>query len=173
MKKADLVLFGRVVRSHGKEGFLKVRSTERPAPGFACETIYLQTGGNSEAHRVESLEFKHNHYFLKLAGIDDLESADRTEGAEVLVDAGCFGPLAPGRYYDFELLGCRVVTTAGLEAGTVEGIIHAGENVLLTVSDGRREVYVPFVEKVCVRVSTEEKVIVIDPPEGLLDLNEI
>jgi ribosomal 30S subunit maturation factor RimM len=36
-----------------------------------------------------------------------------------------------------------------------------------------RELFVPFTEAICVEVDPEARVIVIDPPDGLLELNEI
>jgi ribosomal 30S subunit maturation factor RimM len=35
-----------------------------------------------------------------------------------------------------------------------------------------REVLIPAVESICVRISPEEKQILIDPPEGLMDLSK-
>ena len=61
----------------------------------------------------------------------------------------------------------------GTEVGEVAGILEAGGPVLLVVRRGDREVYVPFTEGICVKVDPEAKAIVIDPPEGLLELNEI
>jgi len=173
LRKVELVNLGRVVRSHGKEGFLKVSLYERQLPDFACSRIYLQKGGDRRAYRLESLEFKHNHCFLKLEGIDTQAQADRVVNCEVLAEASCFGRPGEGCYYQFEISGCRVVTVDGRELGEVSGIVEAGSNELLTVTDGKKEIFVPFVEAVCVRIEPREKLIVIDPPEGLLELNEV
>lgn len=43
----------------------------------------------------------------------------------------------------------------------------------MVVKRGDGEFYVPFTETICVKVDPEAKEILIDPPDGLLELNEI
>ena len=80
-----------------------------------------------------------------------------------------------GRLYDFALIGCSVMTTAGLPVGVVRDVVAIGESTLLVIEGdpGPKEVMVPFVRDICVEVDPDGKRIVIDPPDGLLDLNEI
>ena len=51
---------------------------------------------------------------------------------------------------------------------SIEG---GGEAHRLVVEDGSTEVQVPLSSPICVRVDPRERVIVLDPPEGLLELN--
>lgn len=66
-----------------------------------------------------------------------------------------------------------MVTENGDVIGLVEDILFISENDLLIVGKGKRKMYVPFTESICIEVNLEKRVIVIDPPDGLLDLNEI
>jgi len=105
--------------------------------------------------------------------VDTLEGADALAGAEVFVAEESFRPLDCGAYYEFQLVGSRVVTVGGTEVGTVRDVLPAGGSNVLVVARGDDEVYVPFAESICRRVDPAGRVIVIDPPDGLLDLNEI
>jgi ribosomal 30S subunit maturation factor RimM len=40
------------------------------------------------------------------------------------------------------------------------------------VKGSGREYLIPAVEDICIRISIEEKQILVDPPEGLMDLNK-
>lgn len=175
MKRAELVTLGKVLRSHGKAGVLKVRLYDGELPDRACSRLHLQRGADRKTYQVESLDFRCNCCFIKLKGVDTLAKADQTVGSEVLVDSECYSaPAEEGNYYEYEILGCRVETVDGRAVGEVGRVIKAGPGSLLSVIDGGgREVLVPFVEQVCVRIEPDEKLIVIDPPQGLLDLNEI
>lgn len=84
-----------------------------------------------------------------------------------------FRRLEPDRFYDFEVLGRRVVTREGTEVGEVAGILETGGPALLVVRRGEREVYVPLAEGILVRFDRGSGPVVIDPPDGLLELNEI
>jgi 16S rRNA processing protein RimM len=173
LKNKDLVALGRILRSQGRDGQLKLRLNEKGFPGSDCATIYLRRADGFEAFAVESLTLDRSAYFLKLKGIDTLAGADALAGLEVFVAEADFRRLDEGLFYDFEVIGCRVVTRDGAEVGEVAGILPAGGPILLVVRRGEGEVYVPFTEKICVNVDPEAKEILIDPPDGLLELNEI
>lgn len=67
------------------------------------------------------------------------------------------------------------MTTAGLPVGAVRDVAAIGESTLLVVEGdpGPKEVLIPLSREICVEIDPEGRRIVIDPPDGLLDLNEI
>jgi len=66
-----------------------------------------------------------------------------------------------------------VVTKEDARVGSVKDILFIEGNDLLVVERGEREMFVPFTESICVEVNLEERKITVDPPDGLLDLDEI
>jgi 16S rRNA processing protein RimM len=82
-------------------------------------------------------------------------------------------PLEGGRYYLFQLKGCSVTTKDGAAVGSVEDIFFVEGNDLLVVEKDGRKILIPFSESICVKVNLEERKITIDPPGGLLDLDDI
>jgi len=173
LRKADLVALGRVVRSQGRDGRIKLRLNEKGPTGFAGRTVYVERGGDLTACEVESLSLDRNAYVLKLKGVDTLEAAEALAGREIYAAEPDFRGLGGDRFYDFQILGSRVRTRDGAEVGTVAALLAAGGPVLLVVRRGDEDVYVPFNEAICVKVDPEAREVVIDPPAGLLDLNEI
>jgi 16S rRNA processing protein RimM len=78
-----------------------------------------------------------------------------------------------GEFYHDALIGCRVETTAGKEVGTVSRVEGPrGMSILVVKGEGAREVLVPLAEAICPVIDPAARRIVIDPPEGLLDLND-
>lgn len=173
MKRADLVALGKVVRSQGREGHVKLRLYERGPTRFKGTRVYLSRGDEGEAYEIESLTVDRNATILKLAGVDTLDAADALTGREVLAAEADFPDPDRGVYYDFEVVGSRVRTRDGSEVGRVAAVLDAGGPILLVVRRGDRDVYVPFTEPICLSVDRDAREIVIDPPDGLLDLNEI
>ena len=106
-------------------------------------------------------------------GIDTLDLAENFKGEEIWVPEGALKSLDKGKYYLFHLTGCSVVTRGGNSIGLVKDILFIKENDLLVVEKGDRKMYIPFTESICIEVDLVKKEIVIDPPDGLLDLNEI
>jgi 16S rRNA processing protein RimM len=79
-------------------------------------------------------------------------------------------PLPADHYYDWELEGCTV--KVGAESiGTVKSVLKTGGTEILVVADENdKERLIPFADSIVVEVDAEQKTIVVDPPEGLLDL---
>jgi ribosomal 30S subunit maturation factor RimM len=55
--------------------------------------------------------------------------------------------------------------------GRVTDVQGPLERSYLVVDSSRGEVLIPMVETICVRVDPKARVIVVDPPDGLLDAN--
>lgn len=108
-----------------------------------------------------------------MRGIDNLDSAQDLAGKEIWIPEEDLQPLDRDGYYLFQLIGCSVVTESGDSVGLVKDVLFITENDLLVVEKGEREMFIPFTESICVKMNLEKGEIVIDPPDGLLDLNEI
>jgi len=110
---------------------------------------------------------------LKLRDIQTLDQAEEYVGQEMVLPEKDLQPLGKDLYYIYQLSECSVITRTGEKIGTVKDMMFIKGNDLLVVEKGGREIYIPFAESICVEVNLERKEIVIDPPEGLLELDEI
>jgi 16S rRNA processing protein RimM len=109
--------------------------------------------------------------------VSDRAAADALRGSVFVVESDDLPPIdEPDTYYDHQLEGLRVRTTAGQYVGVVAEVLHTAAGELLAVrrADGGEmgagELLVPFVSAMVPLVSLDEGIIEIDPPEGLLDL---
>ncbi len=110
---------------------------------------------------------------VKLKGIDTLDKAENIAGQEIWIPEEDLHPLDRGRYYLFQLSGCSVVTKGGDRIGSVKDVLFIKENDLLVIEKEGRNILIPFTEAICIGVDLGKREIIIDPPDGLLDLNEI
>jgi 16S rRNA processing protein RimM len=111
---------------------------------------------------------------IKFSGVDSIASASGLKGRHVLIPAEERMPLPTNHYYLWELQGCRVVTEhqgRRVEVGTVTDIEPTGGVDVLHVATSRGEVLIPLAQAICTKIDTQARTILIEPPEGLLDLN--
>ena len=105
-----------------------------------------------------------------MAGYDDVEAAKELVGFEFAVPESERVPLPADHYYDWELEGCTVKVGAD-SIGTVNSVLKTGGAEILVVTDNSgKEQLIPLADSIVVEVDAAGKTIVIDPPEGLLDL---
>lgn len=135
--------------------------------------LFFKKEEGFEEFEIEALNHYKKTYLLKLEGIDNLEQADRFAGAEIFVREKDLHPLEEDQFYHFQIIGCSVRTQAGEKVGIVEDLFIIRDNILLVVREGKKEILIPFSRSICPEVNLSRKEIVVDPPEGLLDLNEI
>jgi len=172
----DLVV-GRVVKAHGVTGeiVVDVRTDDpqnRFAPGITLRGR-RRRGGSEDDFRIESVRSHGERLLVRLVGVADRDTADELRGTLFLVDTAELPPIDdPDEFYDHELEGLTVSTVDGASVGTVGEVLHTAAGELLSVkrADGA-EVLVPFVAAIVVSVSRTDGAVVIDPPEGLLDLD--
>ena len=79
--------------------------------------------------------------------------------------------LPEGTFYRHDLVGCRVETRLGDPVGVVSGVEGPLGGSRLVVVGAAGEVLIPFASEICTAIDPAAKRIVVDPPEGLLDLN--
>jgi 16S rRNA processing protein RimM len=168
----DLVLVGRIARTHGIRGDLLVNpETDFPEERFLeGRVLQLEMPGRTEPVTIESVRFHQGRPLVGFAGVDTMEAAEALIGAELKVPEAEIPPLPAGTYYRHDLVGCEVTDTKGQAIGRVTSVDGPMERSRLVIAGPRGEVMVPMVGGICVRVDPAAKVIVVDPPAGLLDL---
>ena len=65
------------------------------------------------------------------------------------------------------------MTLKGREVGRIKDLIAVSGSDLLVVESGKREILIPLIGTICREFDLQNRRVVIDPPDGLLDLNEI
>jgi 16S rRNA processing protein RimM len=164
---------GRVARTHGRFGRVIVNpETDFPESRFrAGQVLWLRRGGRVEALTIEVVRFHQGRPIVGFGGVGSMMDAEALAGAELRVPVADLAPLADGQYYRHDLVGCRVTTRGGETVGVVVRVDGGWHGSHLVVDRGGRELLVPLADEICVRIDPASREIVIDPPEGLLDLD--
>lgn len=168
----DLVLVGRIARTHGLRGHVIVNpETDCPEERFvAGRVLRLEAAGRSQAITIDSVRFHQGRPIIGFSGIATMDDAEALLGAELRVPEAELPPLPAGTYYRHDLVGCEVTDTGGQAIGRVISVDGPIEQSRLVIAGPRGEVMVPMVGGICVSVDPAARTIVIDPPKGLLDL---
>ena len=168
------MLVGRIARPHGLRGQVVVN----PETDFVEErfvsgaTMWTHSDRGDETLTISSARVQNGRPVVAFAGFASIDDAERLAGLELRVPEESLQSLGQGTYYQHELVGCRVQTIGGDPVGDVVRVDGGAGGSLLTVTGPRGEVLVPFAQHICVEIDVAGRRIVIDPPDGLLELNE-
>lgn len=169
---SELVIVARAVRPRGLKGEIVAELLTDFPDRFEDleELVLVSPRGERTTKRLEDYRFQNHRVILKLADYDDVDAAKELVGFQFAVPESERVPLPADHYYDWELEGCTV--KVGAESiGTVKSVLKTGGTEILVVADENdKERLIPFADSIVVEVDAEKKTIVVDPPEGLLDL---
>lgn len=172
----DWVELGRVLRPHGLDGGLLI-SLHSDDPGNLLEapTIALRAAPGTIPFRVESAESVgagpggRARLRLFLEGIDSQERAIRWRDAAVLVPPSALRALPEGEFYWRDLIGLDARDAGGALLGTVAEIVATGAaDVLVIQRPGRRDLLLPVLEGLIVRLERERREVWLNPPAELV-----
>ena len=171
----SMVVVGRVARAHGRRGEVVVNpETDFPERRFAQGSIlYAEAQVGLREFKIEAVRFQGGRPVLVFQGVESMSQAETLAGYELRIPGSEQHALPEDVYYTNELVGCEVRTVDGDAVGTVVEVqgVAGASRLLVRNPDGRDDVDIPLAEPICVRVDTVERVVVIDPPVGLLDVN--
>ena len=169
-----LTCIGMIAGAHGVKGELKVHPlTDDPAYYVHCEAVMLETARGLQAFTVRGLRMAGRHWIMALEGVGGRDAAETLRGAGVLLEESQLRPLAPGEYFQHELIGCAVETLEGRALGRVTEIVATGANDVLVVEHEGKARMLPMVGEVVREVELTKRLIRISPLPGLLELDEL
>ena len=165
-------MVGIVHKPHGLAGEVSVESVtdfpERFVPGTR---LIWQRGGETREVAVASCRAHAGRLLIVFEGVSGLDAARALCGGELLVAAEDAVAAPPGFYFSHEVEGFRGEDRSGRLLGIVRGLSQTAAGPMLTLlTGGGKEALVPFVEEMVLKVDRDGGKIVLELPEGLLDL---
>jgi 16S rRNA processing protein RimM len=166
------VVVGRIGRPHGVRGEATVEVRTDDPDGRFRPGVVLRTDPPDRGPLTVTAARWHREVLL--LGFEGYRSR---EDVEALRDTLLEVPVTdlpaledPDTYYDHQLVGLAVRLVDGTPLGEVAAVRHEGAELLVVRRTAGGELLVPFVRAMVPTVDVDGGVVVIDPPEGLLDL---
>lgn len=153
----------RIGRPHGVQGWVHVHNHNPDSSlleSLPALTIQWPDGPRRE-FAVEQRKGGGDGWLFKLTGIDDRESAQVLTNALVYVSAALLDELEPDEFYYSEVIGYRVIDSAGAIVGTVRDVTYTNIDVLIVdTPDG--EYMIPVLDDFVERIDSAAQRVVID-----------
>ena len=133
----------------------------RFAPGSALE---------HEDGRMLEIESSHLHgdrLLVKFQGVSTREDAERLRGA-LFVSPNAVRQLEENEYWHHDLIGCSVHLIEGERIGEIRDVIPGAAQDLLVVATEGEDKLIPLVKEIVRTVDLGERIVVVDPPKGLI-----
>lgn len=164
---------GKIVNTHGINGEVRVISRtdfseERYKKGNHL-FLFLPKSETPIELIVKSHRSHKNFDLLLFEGYENINDVEKFRDGILKVPESQLGELGEDEYYFHEIIGCLVATTRGEEIGKITEILTPGANdVWVVKGKGGKEFLIPYIHDVVKKVDVKEKIVLIEPMEGLL-----
>jgi 16S rRNA processing protein RimM len=170
-QEARLIRIGKVVRAVGLRGLVGVAGTDGALADLKRVVLRCTGADGLDPRQVVEARPQGRLWAVQLEGVAGREAAEALVGCEVLAVREDLREPGEGLYYWTDLEGLTVVTVAGEMVGKVTDVYATGGVDVLVVTGERGEVLIPLAPYVTVDQAAGR--VVVDPPEGLLDVEDM
>lgn len=173
MSTPDRLTVGRIGKPQGIRGEVTVEvRTDSPEIRFADGSVLLTDPSERGPLTVASSRDQNGRLIVAFEGVHDRTQAELLRNTLLQVDASDV-PVSddPDEFHDQQLIGLAADLVDGARLGEVTDVLHLPHgDVLVVRREGGAEALVPFVKAIVPEVDLAAGRLVVDPPEGLLDL---
>lgn len=164
---------GKIVNTQGLKGEVRVVSStdfanERYKTG---NTLFLFMPKNVAPLELKVKSHRKHKTFdlLTFEGLENINDAEKLREGIIKVPESQLGELEEDEFYYHEIIGCTVMTTEEKTLGKIIEILSPGANDVWVIKPkSGKDILIPYIEDVVMKIDVKEKLVIIDPLEGLL-----
>lgn len=166
-----LIPLGEIVTTHGIDGWLKLKPYNTKTTVLTpAREVWLEKDQMRSTHEIAMSRAYKNQFLVKLSGVDGIDDAQQRVGSVLSVAERDLDSLAAGEYYHYQVIGLEVFDTQGERIGIVARTWSTPAGELYVVTGPHKEYLIPAVKEIIEKVDFVAGKMVINSPEGLLDL---
>jgi 16S rRNA processing protein RimM len=172
LKKEDCFYLGKIVKKYSFKGELLAKlDTDEPELYDDLEAIFIDLKGNLVPFFIEASQLhKSNLLRLKFEGVGTEADADSLMKTELYLPLNLLPKLEGDKFYFHEVIGFTIEDENYGKVGILSGINDSTAQPLFEIDRNGIEILIPMNDEFIVKVDRTNKTIIVNTPEGLIDL---
>jgi 16S rRNA processing protein RimM len=162
------LVVGRIGREHGVLGEATI-DVQTDDPDLRFKVGSKLTLDSGQELTIKSSRWHNQILLLGFEGVNDRNQIEALRD-QLISSQVDLSALAPGEYHYQQLIGCQVYLQNNDLVGQVSEVVKLPGQDLLSVDKNGSQVLIPMVKQIIISIDVLEKKIVVNPPEGLLDV---
>ena len=171
MQKEDCYYLGKITKAHGFKGNLIVHlETDEPDLYENMESVFVETNGMLVPFFFEFAQVHGSNKLLVKFEDTSAEEAEKLINKDLYLPLESLPELDGTDFYYHEIIGFTLYDQTNTEVGIIKSINDASAQALFEIEIHNKEILVPIVDEWILEVDRENKAILVEIPEGLIDL---
>ena len=169
MEKAKCFKVGYVAKTHGLKGEVTIIYTD-VSDLESVKSVFIELKNNLVPYFIEHISSRLDKAFIKFEDIDSLEAAAMLKGCSIYLDKSLRPKLKKGEFYDDEIIDFTIEDEELGLLGVIKEVVQSGPSRLLALDYLGKEVLIPVNGPFIQSINKTKKKIVVQLPDGFLDL---
>jgi len=172
MRKEDCFYLGKIAKKFSYKGeVLAWLDTDEPELYENLESVFVEIHKHLVPFFIQSSSLHKNDFLrVRFEDIDNEDDADGIMGCDIYLPLDQLPKLEGDKFYFHEVIGFTAEDQRLGEIGTIVGINDSSAQPLFEIKKGEIEILIPMIDHFIVKVDRDNKKIILDTPDGLIDL---
>jgi 16S rRNA processing protein RimM len=171
MKKEDCFYLGRVAKTHGIKGEVSIKiEADDPSAYQNMKYFFLEINKVLTPFFVESLSMNGDKFFVAVQDVKTVEKASELVGKVVYLPLEMLPKLKGNQFYFHEVVGFIVIDEVKGELGPINEILQYPTQAIIQIHKGEKEILLPVLNEIILKVDRKAKRLYVKAPEGLIDM---
>ncbi|PNQ75102.1 16S rRNA processing protein RimM [Hanstruepera neustonica] len=172
MKKEDCFYLGKIVKKYSFKGELLIKlDTDEPELYENIDALFVDLRNNLVPFFIESSQLhKSDLLRVKFEDVDAEADANALIKCDVYLPLEFLPKLEGDKFYFHEIIGFKVIDKSRGNIGVIKSVNDSTAQALFEIDHGGKEILIPMNDEFIVQVDKVKKEILVDTPEGLIDL---
>ena len=163
---------GKIVKKYSFKGELLAKlDTDEPEQFENLDSILVNLRGNLVPFFIESSQLHKSELLrIKFEDVDTEDDADSLIKSELYLPLSFLPELEEDKFYYHEIIGFKVEDKNYGNVGIISGVNDSTAQALFEIDRNGTEILIPMNDEFIIKVDKPNKTIIVETPEGLIDL---
>ncbi len=168
----DFINVGFIAKTHGIEGNVVLKINDSfPDETYETDFVFIEIDGGLVPFKLIDINLRNN-----MTALLKLEDMDTDDLSKSLVACPVFFSKKDISSNDLDesvnIEGYMLVDEKYGKVGLISEILNYKVNKLIQIYVGKKEILIPFSDELIVSIDNDKKEIIMNLPEGILDVND-
>lgn len=172
MRKEDCFYLGKIAKKFSFKGEVLVYlDTDEPELYENLESMFVECGKHLVPFFIEYSSLHKNDFLrVRFEDVKNEEEADALLGNHVYLPLKMLPKLTGNKFYFHEVIGFEVEDKRLGIVGEIQSINDSSAQPLFEVLNDGVEILIPMIDHFLVKIDRENKKVMMDLPEGLIEM---
>jgi 16S rRNA processing protein RimM len=172
MRKEDCFYLGKIAKKFSFKGEVLIYlDTDEPEAYQDMESVFVDFNNNLVPYFILNSALHKNDFLrVKFEDVDSEEEADAIMGNAIYLPLKMLPKLTGNKFYYHEVIGFEIEDKRLGVFGKIQSINDSSAQPLFEVLNGDIEILVPMIDQFLVKIDRDNKKVIMDLPEGLVEM---